>query len=265
MLFRRTRWFDRPSYRLDQGDDAVVARIGTLILPQRRDVLLRYLPARARVAEIGVAQGHFSKRIVQSCEPSYLALIDAWDEQSGAVYVDDTNNVGSDFQARRYRAVKTRFERRGATTREVIRGYSTSVANRFENGSLDWVYVDANHGFEACLDDLTVWADKVKDDGFLCGHDFAHHANARDRFGVVEAVFAFIDRSGFHLLAVTNEQFPTFVLAKRRDTASVKRLFDLILTFEAHLVSLPQAMVRTFLHARLQDTKRRRASLMHFE
>ena len=52
------------------------------------------------------------------------------------------------------------------------------------------VYIDATHTFEAVTNDLDVWYPKLKEGGFLCGHDYA----IKRWEGVVKAVDNFVDQ-----------------------------------------------------------------------
>ena len=46
------------------------------------------------------------------------------------------------------------------------------AVNRFQDGFLDMVYIDANHDHDSVVVDIEAWMPKLKPDGFLCGHDF---------------------------------------------------------------------------------------------
>ena len=49
---------------------------------------------------------------------------------------------------------------------------SVEAASLFENGSFDFVYLDADHSFESVWQDLSVWYPKIRIGGILAGHDF---------------------------------------------------------------------------------------------
>lgn len=66
----------------------------------------------------------------------------------------------------------------------VCPGDSAASASRYEDGSLDWVYVDADHRYEAVRRDILAWLPKVRKGGVIAGHDYA----AYPTFGVIEAV-----------------------------------------------------------------------------
>ena len=64
----------------------------------------------------------------------------------------------------------------------VHRGTSSDVISQFEDGSVDCVYIDADHEVEACLSDIRLWWPKLKPNGVMLGHDFL------EVYGVPEAV-----------------------------------------------------------------------------
>ena len=76
-------------------------------------------------------------------------------------------------------------------------GRSPGFASFFENGSLDFVYIDADHTQDAVKEDLRVWWPKVSRGGCLCGDDYAHVDHpVEGRYGVVEAVNEFMAAMG---------------------------------------------------------------------
>jgi predicted O-methyltransferase YrrM len=46
------------------------------------------------------------------------------------------------------------------------------ASKRFKDFSLPFVFVDANHKYEAVLEDLDAWWPKISPGGVLCGDDF---------------------------------------------------------------------------------------------
>jgi len=73
-----------------------------------------------------------------------------------------------------------------SNTRDMItdlKGLSWEMANNFEDGSVDFVFIDADHAYESVKKDIEAWLPKVKNGGYLSGHDYASHAP-----GVISAV-----------------------------------------------------------------------------
>jgi len=53
-----------------------------------------------------------------------------------------------------------------------IKMSSLEAANLYPDNSLDMVFIDADHSYEAVKADINAWYPKVKVGGYLCGHDF---------------------------------------------------------------------------------------------
>lgn len=187
------------------------------VAPIDRARLLSFLPADGVVAEIGVAEGDFSARILREGRARELHLIDPWEHQDRADYLPDSNNVGAAEQESRFRKVAERFAPEIAAGRvHMHRDFSDAALARFADGTFDWVYVDAMHTLEAVSRDLALAWDKVKEDGFVLGHDFSNGPLAEaQNFGVVEAVNRFVVERQAIFVAMTMEVYPSYLLAKK--------------------------------------------------
>jgi hypothetical protein len=199
-----------------------------LLCPISRSDLLVMMPRDGAVVEIGVAEGDFSAEILARNSPKTLHLIDPWVFQPDESYRKDLNNTAQSEQDRRWRSVNKRFS--GCKAVEIHRGVSTDVVGRFDDRSLDWIYIDGNHTRDAVESDLRAYAPKVADGGFILGHDYTNHQAAEKMgFGVVEAVNNFAMSEGWDLLAMTMESYPTYVLARDKDSPSARWLTGTLL------------------------------------
>jgi len=115
-------------------------------------------------AEVGVEQGLYSELICQKNPGVKLFCIDAWTAYKG--YRDHTGQAKLDSF---YEITKERMKPYNA---ELIRGFSLDVVNQFEDDSLDFVYIDANHEFVHVVEDIAAWERKVRVGGILAGHDY---------------------------------------------------------------------------------------------
>jgi predicted O-methyltransferase YrrM len=48
---------------------------------------------------------------------------------------------------------------------------SVEASKQYADGSLDLVYIDADHTYASVVEDITAWRGKVKRDGYIAGHD----------------------------------------------------------------------------------------------
>jgi len=216
-----------------------------LLCPMPRSQLLQLLPKGGEIAEIGVAEGDFSQCILDTVAPQRLHLIDPWEHQDRADYARDANNVSDLKQEERFNSVLARFRGEiGSGTVRVHRDYSDDAAIFFADGQLDWVYIDGMHTLDAAYGDLVTYGSKVKRDGFIIGHDYTNYVQAqRWNFGVVEAVNRYVIETGYEFVALTLENFPTYLLAKDPGcavTLQLKRELILSVPFVVEIRDFPR-------------------------
>jgi len=179
----------------------------TTILNFNREGLLDVLPKHSLVAEIGVYRAEFSKKILEKTQPLNLFLIDPWKTML------DGENIDLQFESF-YQEVKNKFK--DNTNVFVIRKTSSEAADAIT--SLDWVYIDADHHYEPCLNDLRTYAPKVKENGYICGHDWV--TKPKNGFGVNDAVNQFVKENNYILVGLTNEDnFKSYIIAKTKQAA----------------------------------------------
>ena len=72
-------------------------------------------------------------------------------------------------------AIYTRFMENVAPVASAIvpmRMTTTQAASNFADGSVDFVFIDADHSYEAVKQDIQTWLPKVRHGGVLAGHDY---------------------------------------------------------------------------------------------
>ena len=78
--------------------------------------------------------------------------------------------------------------------REIVRAYpgratvyerlTSDAAGEIEDGSQDFVFIDADHSYAGCAGDIRNYLPKIRKGGIMMGHDY----NARAYPGVISAV-----------------------------------------------------------------------------
>lgn len=147
----------------------------------------RRLPAAGVLVEVGVWKAALSLRILKAMPSSQLILVDPW--ISGDVlkeWADSGSTMAllpQDGMESIYRDVVNAT----APYRDrchILRLPSSEAAAQIENASIDMVFIDAIHTYDAVRQDIATWLPKVRPGGILGGHDYAH-----ERFpGVQRAV-----------------------------------------------------------------------------
>jgi len=157
--------------------------------------------------EVGTQWGEFALRIVSTWRGK-LFCVDLWRHQD-AGYVDVTNISNEAFEDM-YQKVQAKLEPLGVT---LIRMLSVDAARQFADGSLDWVYIDANHSREAVTEDLNAWWSKVRSGGIVAGHDYVNGVNPWGVSGVKAAVDEFLLQWGM-VPRTTMEDSPSWYVRK---------------------------------------------------
>jgi len=157
------------------------------------------------VLEVGVALGGHAEAILKNSEVrSYIGVdpYQLYDPNDG--FQIDVGRYGSfDYL---YRWVKDiRLKSFGKRAR-LIREKSTDAARQFEDESLDCIFIDGDHRYEAVLNDLRAWFPKLKKGHLMLGDDYwmKDVAEAVDEFFQREGkeVFFFESKSGYRIWAV---------------------------------------------------------------
>ena len=153
--------------------------------------------------EIGVRQGVNAERILDLLNIKQLVLVDAWKE-----YIDvRTGLVVGDplYYQHCYEIVKNKFSNNPKV--RIIKDHSVNAAKMFDNEYFDFVYIDAEHSYEAALEDLEAWYPKLKKFGVMCGDDYGNLIG----LGIIEAVSEFAYK---HKVIVNGEKDNQFYFVK---------------------------------------------------
>jgi predicted O-methyltransferase YrrM len=98
----------------------------------------------------------------------------------------------------------------------LLRTKSMDAVNDFEDASLDFVYIDGDHCFDACMQDIIRWVPKVKLDGLVVVHDYC----AFERGGVIKSIDAYTHCHRIDPWYVTRDHMPTAFWHRSAERAS---------------------------------------------
>jgi hypothetical protein len=140
------------------------------------------------VVEIGVASGDFARVLLTANIEGYLG-IDNW--------------LNPNEADRRARAMELLSDPRV----QIIEDSSQNAVERFPDGSVDMVYVDAVHDYESVYGDLVAWWPKCN--MMMAGHDYGlWNQCAGCPMGTIPAVERFAQERGL-VVWVTGAENPT--------------------------------------------------------
>jgi hypothetical protein len=162
--------------------------------------------------EIGVQMGGYSKYLLENTN-MFLYMVDPWVFIPG---FKDISNVDNGIQEQRYQ-ITLNTVKPFVGRYKVIRKFSLDAVNDFEDNSLDFIYLDADHSYKAVAQDLLAWYPKLKEGGLFSGHDFVDGDDiCGSNFGVRSAVLDFLKTHNHVVDTVTDisDPFPNWWFIK---------------------------------------------------
>ena len=164
--------------------------------------------------EIGVDRGEYSEVLCKANPNLRLFGVDPYqlsayepviNPQQAGIHVNQEGFEGN------YEQATTRLK--PYPNYRLVRSYSMDALKLFEDDSLDFVYIDANHDFPNFINDLHEWLKKVKTGGIMSGHDYANFSYRK--FNHVKRALDAYARC-YHMI-------PLFIVGSEEKADGVKR------------------------------------------
>ena len=117
------------------------------------------------MVEIGCFTGVSTETFLQ-LNPKKLYAVDIWDLNES--YSDLIEDGRSNFHLieQSFRTMAKNYD-----NIEIIKNFSKHASFGFRNKSLDFVYIDGDHNYNAVVEDIEHWQPKIKSGGYIAGHD----------------------------------------------------------------------------------------------
>ena len=153
--------------------------------------------------ELGVLNGYFSMNTFSNSTLSRWIGVDRFEKYSEyqTLYKDQAT-----FDNAR-QVAQVRYDRMGG---ELMISDSAHAALSFEDESVDFIYIDANHAYDFVKMDIEAWWPKLRKGGVMAGHDY----KMPEFRGVVVAVNEFAAAQGVPIHVTSKDEVPTWVIYK---------------------------------------------------
>jgi hypothetical protein len=221
--------FLKSGYTLLTGDvRKQVSEMASPVLPQEllqnarvlanREEALQFVPKGGIVAEIGVAYGDFSEKIINVTMPSKFFAIDTFsinknNEPWGCTRLKESGKTHFEYYQNRFRSLI------GKGIVEQRQGLSWEMLGKLPDHSLDFIYVDADHTYESLKKDIAQAHKKIKPNGLIQFNDYTLFDNsAMVPYGVYRAVNEFMIEKNYEMLyyCLQTHGFYDVVIRKKR-------------------------------------------------
>jgi len=171
---------------------------------QTRNELIDTLPKGISCVELGVFKSEFSDEIISRMQPSSLYLVDIWDGSMASGDKDGINVIHIPDMEEVYNFILKKYN--DDSKINVVRKPSKEFLKSFTDDRFDFIYVDADHSYTAVKNDLILSMNKLKNGGYLAGHDYIPNYEVR------YAVDDFCKEYGQEIIAITKDGCPSFLI-----------------------------------------------------
>ena len=141
--------------------------------------LARSLGLQGASAELGVQQGVFSDMLHRGWKKSnHFTQVDVWKSLSN--YADVANveqSVQDKYQADAKWVLESLKHDGHIKKFEQCKGFTTDCVSKFEDESLDLIYVDARHDRLGVIVDIGAYWAKLRPGGIMAGHDYMEQSD----------------------------------------------------------------------------------------
>lgn len=173
---------------------------GSTAADERASSILSRLPEGPLVgAEIGVFAGDLSSRLLSRGNLT-LYMVDSWKGADNSDYgegSDDFHATLTQEQQNNCMARTVEVTQFAGERAKIVALSSPDAAEVIEDGSLDFVFIDADHSYDGCQRDIALWYPKLKPNGLFSGHDYDHPEFPS--WGVKRAVDEFAASNGLSM------------------------------------------------------------------
>lgn len=184
--------------------------LDTMTIFENRNELLNIFDKNINICEIGVFKGEFSKLLYEIIKPNELHLIDIFEGKMCSGDKDGNNIVWTNlndeynFLLNYFSPYKNIF---------IHKGKSSILLKNFDDDFFDLIYIDGDHSYIGVKEDLKISYNKIKHNGYICGHDYTN-----DKFpGVFKAVNEFCEEKNLSINYLTKDGCPTFCIKNEKN------------------------------------------------
>ena len=172
------------------------------MLARARPIVARLPAGKPTLVEVGVFKGQMAEYLLGRRPELRWWGVDSWagfrDQPKAYIESGDVHAVMTQpDQDECYRVTKDKLARFGDRA-TIIRDNSVHAAMAFGEGSMDCVYLDADHSREGVEADIKAWWPVVKPGFWIGGHDYLQ-SDKRFNFGVSLAVDQWVAETGYQL------------------------------------------------------------------
>ena len=182
-----------------------------------RTASLSAWPRKAKVAELGVAVGSFTKQVLDHADP---VLYDAYDtfrlHQIPVIWNRQSSELLNNMEHQEFYEDKFSNQIAAGILRTFKGDSSTELAKR-DPETYDVIYIDGDHSYDGVKKDLVASLKTLKFDGMLVFNDYVLYDKTGNMYGVMPVVHDICLNHGWRVyyLSLQREMFCDIALVRR--------------------------------------------------
>lgn len=122
-----------------------------------------------RGAELGLWEGTTMDTVLRECPRVSMIGVDLWKRQPRNPGPENWDGWDHDKHEKTCRTKMAAYGDRAT----IIKGRTVAAAKQVEDGTLDFVFIDADHSERGVRADIKAWGPKLKPGGWMMGHDIS--------------------------------------------------------------------------------------------
>jgi hypothetical protein len=174
-----------------------------IIFENRKDMIKNYceLISLPKILEIGIFKGEFYDFIISNCNVDYIDGVDLFTGISYSGDADGNNPILYDIEKSYLDLIEKYKNNKEA---RFFKSDSSKFLESKEDNTYDIIYIDGDHSYEGFKKDLLLSFKKIKNGGYIMGHDYEMNmlkAQNIYEFGVKKATDEFCNDYNQKILA----------------------------------------------------------------
>jgi inositol phosphorylceramide mannosyltransferase catalytic subunit len=188
------------------------------IFDTRNEMICHYSKKikKPKVCELGVFKGDFLEFIKDNIDFDILDGVDLFEGNLYSGDVDGNNPVYCQLE-KQYIYLNNKYK--DNTNINLYKTYTQKYLSQIEDNKYDIIYIDADHSYEGVKRDIILSYKKIKNGGYIMGHDYEMNMNKAHQyynFGTKRAVDEFCSEYNQKIIAKGNDGCVSFCIQVKK-------------------------------------------------
>ena len=197
-----------------QNDNALIKKNEIEVYDTRNEMIKHYADKinKPKICELGVFKGEFLDYIEQNID---YGVIDGVDLFQGNLYSGNVDGNNPEYAQLEVQKIRLDDKYRDNKNVNVYKSYTETFLRHQKNDIYDIIYIDADHSYEGVKKDIILSYDKIKNGGYIMGHDYEMNMDKAENFynfGTKRAVDEFCEEYNQKIIAKGNDGCVSFCI-----------------------------------------------------